>query len=417
LTASQMRADVVVVGGGPAGAATAWALARAGADVLVLDRARFPRDKPCAEYLSPEASRIIADMGALQQLEQRGAAQLAGMRVRSPNGSWLHGEFAGANTFHGFRDRGLAIRRTVLDSILLERARGAGARVQESVQVTDLARDERGRVTGIIARNGDIQPLNIDASLVVGADGLRSVVARRMGVARRARWPARVALVTHYSGVRGMIDAGEMHVDRDGYLGLAPVGNGTTNVALVVPTSAARAIAQAPAEFLERWLARSPEMRDRFAAAERVTEVRATGPFAVRVSSAWIPGAAVVGDAADFYDPFTGEGIYAALRGAELLAPRVLAALEHSEFEPEVRRDYDAARQREFSGKWMVERLVALAVARPGLMNRAAACLSQRKDLADLLVGVVGDFVPPRELLRARFLVALLCTPARRNAA
>jgi flavin-dependent dehydrogenase len=386
-------------------------------DVLVLDRARFPRDKPCAEYLSPEASRIIAHMGALGQLEQRGAAQLAGMRVRSPNGSWLHGEFAGAHTFHGFRDRGLAIRRTVLDSVLLERTRAAGARVQESVQVTDLARDDRGRITGVIARNGDGHASTIDASLVIGADGLRSVVARRMGVARRARWPARVALVTHYAEVSGMTDAGEMHVDRDGYLGLAPVGNGTTNVALVVPTAAARAIAQGPAQFLERWLARSPEMRQRFTTAARVTEVRATGPFAVRVTKAWIPGAAVVGDAADFYDPFTGEGIYAALRGAELLAPRVLATLERPDAETEVRRDYDAARQREFSGKWMVERLVALAVAHPGLMNRAAACLSQRKDLADLLVGVVGDFVPPRELLRARFVVPLLCTPARRNAA
>jgi flavin-dependent dehydrogenase len=238
-----------------------------------------------------------------------------------------------------------------------------------------------------------------------------------MGVARRARWPARVALVTHYTGVSGMTDAGEMHVDRDGYLGLAPVGNGTTNVALVVPTAAARAIAQGPAQFLEQWLTRSPEMRERFVTAACVTEVRATGPFAVRVTKAWIPGAAVVGDAADFYDPFTGEGIYAALRGAELLAPRVLAALERPDAETEVRRDYDAARQREFSGKWMVERLVALAVAHPGLMNRAAACLSRRKDLADLLVGVVGDFVPPRELLRARFLVPLLCTPARRNAA
>lgn len=383
--------------------------------MLLLDRARFPRDKPCAEYLSPEASRIIADMGALAAVEQRGAAQLAGMRVRSPNGSWLHGEFAGG-TFHGFRDRGLAVRRTVLDSILLDRARVAGTRVQESVQVTDLSRDERGRVTGVVARNGDAHPLKIDAPLVVGADGLRSVVARRMGVARRARWPARVAVVTHYCGVRGMTDAGEMHVDRDGYLGLAPVGNGTTNVAIVVPTTAARAIARGPAEFVERWLARSPRMRERFAAAERVTAVRATGPFAVRVSSAWIPGAAVVGDAADFYDPFTGEGIYAALRGAELLAPRLLAALEDPASEPAVSRDYDAARQREFAGKWMVERLVALAVACPPLMNRATAGLSRRKDLADLLVGVVGDFVPPRELLRARFLFPLLCTPARRTA-
>src|SRR5918997_3670026 len=73
--------NVLVVGGGPAGAATATTLARAGVDVLVLDRARFPRPKPCSEYLSPEASRVLATMGVLDEIEHAGAAQLAGMRA------------------------------------------------------------------------------------------------------------------------------------------------------------------------------------------------------------------------------------------------------------------------------------------------------------------------------------------------
>jgi menaquinone-9 beta-reductase len=213
-----------------------------------------------------------------------------------------------------------------------------------------------------------------------------------------------------------MADVGEMHVDSDGYLGLAPVGNGTTNVALVVPIASARALSSGPAEFLERWVARSAELRERFRRAERVTAVKATGPFAVRVVTAWKPGAAVGGDAADFYDPFTGEGIYAALRGAELLTPCLLAALERPASEADLGREYDSARQREFSGKWRLERLVALAVAQPVLMNRAAACLARRKDLADLLVGVVGDFVPARELLRARFLLPLLFPRGRKVA-
>src|SRR6202021_4057675 len=79
-----LDAEVIVVGGGPAGAATAWGLARAGIDVLVLDRARFPRDKPCAEYLSPQASRILDAMGVLEAAESAGGAQLSGMLVRAP---------------------------------------------------------------------------------------------------------------------------------------------------------------------------------------------------------------------------------------------------------------------------------------------------------------------------------------------
>jgi 2-polyprenyl-6-methoxyphenol hydroxylase-like FAD-dependent oxidoreductase len=87
-------AQVLVVGGGPGGASTAWQLARRGVDVLLVDRARFPRDKPCAEYLSPEASRILTDMDALGTCERAGAAQLSGMTIRAPGGARIHGDFA-----------------------------------------------------------------------------------------------------------------------------------------------------------------------------------------------------------------------------------------------------------------------------------------------------------------------------------
>ena len=107
------RCDVLVVGGGPAGTSTAVALAREGVDVVLVDRARFPRPKPCAEYLSPEASRILEAMGALTEVEATGAAQLAGVIVRAPNGATIHGEFLAAHGYTPFRPRGLSVRRDV----------------------------------------------------------------------------------------------------------------------------------------------------------------------------------------------------------------------------------------------------------------------------------------------------------------
>jgi flavin-dependent dehydrogenase len=402
-------AQVVVVGGGPGGASTAWQLARRGLDVLLLDRARFPRDKPCAEYLSPEASRLLSEMGALEECERAGAVALRGMTVRSPGGERIRGDFAAAHGFRGFRDSGIALRRTILDSILLERAKGAGVRVLEGVRVTDVLRDTRGKVRGVSAL-ADGVTRDYTAPITVGADGLRSIVGRRLGLTRYARFPYRLALVAHFHGVEGMGEHGEMHVEDDGYVGLANVGDGVTNVALVMPVWRARSAKGRSAAFLDGWLRSRTQLAPRFAGAERISPVLATGPFAQRARRAWASGAALVGDAADFYDPFTGEGIYAALRGGELLAPfveRAISARSPRDADAPL-AEYDAARAREFSGKWKVERLVALAVATPTLMNRAARTLSRRKEMADLLVGVAGDFVPPRKVLSLRYLSRLL---------
>jgi len=412
-----LDAEVIVVGGGPAGAATAWALAREGVDVLVLDRAKFPRDKICAEYLSPQASRILSDMNVLEEIERTNPGHLVGMRIRAPNGHIANGEFAANHGFRGFRDKGLAVRRTILDEIVLRGARTAGARVEESMRVTDLAKNDSARVTGVNALAADGQRRTLRARYVVGADGLRSVVARRLGLVRTSRvWPRRIALVSHYRKVQGVTDMGEMHVDHDGYFGIVDVGGGQVNVAVVVPMSRAREIGDGKTEFLERWIASRPHLAERFVGAVRTTPVRATGPFATSSRHAWSPGAALVGDAADFFDPFTGEGIYAALRGGELLAPYLVEALGRSaKEEGRILSGYDRARKREFGGKWKVERIVGMAITYPYFLNNAAKILSRRKDMADLLVGVAGDFIPPSVVLSPRFLFNLFISPAFRT--
>lgn len=438
----QYDAEVIVVGGGPGGASVAWHLASLGVDVLVVDRAHFPRDKTCAEYLSPEASRLLSAMGALEAAEAAGAAQLGGMLVRAPSGDVIAGHFAAGHGFRGFRDRGLALRRRVLDALLLERARAAGARVGEGVQVTDVVRAGDGAAAGVVVRTpglGGETTRTLRAPLVVGADGLRSVVGRRLGLARRWPWPRRVAFQCHVRGLDmplgtgaggapvGGPSMGEMHVEADGsYVGIAHVDGGLTNVAMVAPARAAkRGLAEhgSPAAYLDAWLARAPQLAPCFARAERAGPVRCTGPFAARASRAWAPGAALVGDAADFFDPFTGEGIYSALRGGELLAPYAAEAARARlggrfggaggvRSAERALAAYDRARRAAFRGKWRLERIIAMSVAQPALINRAARVLSRRGDMADLLVGAAGDFVPPNQVLNAGYLWRLFVAPA-----
>ncbi|HEV2644172.1 MAG TPA: FAD-dependent monooxygenase, partial [Candidatus Elarobacter sp.] len=270
--------------------------------------------------------------------------------------------------------------------------------------------DGDGRVTGVSVIGDDGEETTLAAPLVIGADGLRSVIGRRLDLTRVSRYPRRIAFVAHYRGIAGITEMGEMHVERDGYVGIADIGSDVTNVALVVPARAVKESDHAPDALLEAWIAGHPHLAERFAGATRLDPVRATGPFASRASRAWAPGAALVGDAADFFDPFTGEGVYTALRGGELLAPFAMRAAraDTARSASEALAAYEEARRAEFGGKWMVERLIAGTVAVPALINHAARALSRRREMADLLVGVAGDFVPPREVLRAGYFARLL---------
>jgi flavin-dependent dehydrogenase len=407
--------DAIVVGGGPAGAATATLLARAGASVLVLERARFPRAKPCSEYLSPATTAVLERLGGgvLEEIERVPHAKLYGMKVIAPNGATMCGRFAAGHGYPSPRPYSFALARATFDTILLCAAARAGAVVREGVTVEDLVL-EGGAVAGVVGRSGNGKRETARARVVVGADGLRSVVARRLGLAR-ASLPRRIAFTAHVADVTGVAEMGELHVGELGYVGLGPIGGGITTVALVVPLAALRRRRGAPsfrASFFAE-LGRFPGLAGRFDPRRLVREVLATGPFArwSRRSVADGGGALLVGDAADFFDPFTGQGIYSALAGAELAAACLLPALARGIGEPVPAaslQPYTRARRREFAGKWLFERLIGLGVGWPALTNRVVGGLARRPDLADLFVGAAGNIVPARRAVAPGVLAQLL---------
>ncbi len=394
---SSERWDAVVVGAGPAGSATAARLAGAGHRVLLLDREAFPRSKPCGECLSPAAVEALARLGVLDRVRAEAHAPLAGWRIEPARGPAFRGDFPEGT-------EGLAVARRVLDAILLREAIARGAEVRTGVRATGLLRDGT-RVRGVrVGRVGRREGEEIRARLVVGADGLRSVLVRRLGLLRRPPRLRKLALTAHVAGLSGLAGRGELHAFPWGCVGAAAVGGEEANVTVVVGESEAAAVAGAREAYFDDVL----RGHRRFAAGGRVGEVLATGPFDWPVRRAVAEGALLVGDAAGYYDPFTGQGIFRALRGAELAAAVADAALRGGDTGLRSLLPYERARRRAFAPGERVQHLIEAFLARPRLLAWAAGRFDRHPALADALVAVTGDLRPARSLLRPRLLVRLV---------
>lgn len=359
--------DVLVVGGGPAGSVLAGLLARAGAQVRLLDAARFPRPKPCGECLNPGAVAALHRLGLWDEVAPLGPASLTGWRLCACPGRTADADFPVGH-------KGVAVDRRRFDHALLRWAAAGGVDVAESTKVVDMLQDG-GRVAGVVAV-ANSQRHRLTAGLVVGADGLRSVVARRLGLIGSGGSTPKVALTAHWTGMGDLHERGELHFRGPAVVGIAPVGRGAANVTLVLPGAAARALRGDQAIALRRW----PGLAERFTAARLVDKPLATGPFDQRVRAVTAPGALLAGDAAGYFDPLTGQGIYRALRSAELAAAHILHGAT-----------YEGVLQAEFAPAVRLQRLLDGLVRRPAALAGGLGLLRICPPAGRWLVGHTGD--------------------------
>lgn len=403
--------DVAIVGAGPAGAATATHLARAGVRVVALDKATFPRDKPCAEYLSPAAEPLLARLGALGEINATQPSRLLGFRIFAPGGRMFQGDFAATRGRDGKSvfQSGLAVPRLVLDAALVAAARRAGAEVREDWHLGQLRRDSNN---GIWTLRPTTDSSPVYARLLIAADGVHSTVARRL----RLRVPGRlrkIALVAHMRGIGAIDEYGEMHVAGRHYVGIAPLeprGMGDLcNVALVVDQHRdGPLLAGRPRDYFTDTLRTFPLLRDRIASAVFARKTLATSGLSVRVRRDAGDGYLLVGDASGYYDPFTGEGIFRALRGAEIAGEVAAAALGRGDVSGRTLSHYSALMREEFRGKRTIETIIQSAIRYPQLMDHMARRMTLNKTLADTVVAVTGDFLPASAVLNPAFLLRLL---------
>lgn len=381
----EMRSwDVVVVGAGPAGCAAATLLARQGLDVAIVDRATAPPPKVCGEYLSPGCLPPLERLGVLTSLYEVGARPLFGMRVHTPGGQVLQARYPSPH-------HGLAIRRGWLDPILLDAAIKSGVEFLPSFQVSDLIW-EGNCVAGIRGRRWG-HPTCLHGRLTIGADGRNSVVSRRLGIVARHRWLDRLALVGYVEGARRPEDVGEVFIGGDRYCILNPITPELTNIGLVFNRQEFRSAAD-PTRTLLQAASSWPGLRDRLLRARPIAPARCLGPLAYSAERLTAPGAMLIGDAAGFLDPFTGEGIYAALRSAELAVECALPVLQERSATVPDHSAYGEAWRREFHAKWRLCTGLQHAIRHPLVAEGIVACFACSPTLSSLLMAAVGDLIP-----------------------
>jgi 2-polyprenyl-6-methoxyphenol hydroxylase-like FAD-dependent oxidoreductase len=377
MTRYPSRHDVVVVGARAAGAATAMLLARAGLDVLVVDRSRYG-----ADTLSTHA---LMRLGVVQL--QRWGLLDAVIAAGTP--SVRRTTFTYADTTvpvtikpgHGI-DALYAPRRTVLDPILADAAADAGATIEYGTSVTAVTRDRNGRVDGIEVRNGDGRTVRHSARWVVGADGLRSVVAGAVGAPIEQQGTGATAVVYGYWP----------DLDVDGYqwifrpnacAGLIPTnGDQTCVFAGATPARIGRGGMEAMRDVVA---SASPELARRLHAAAPPTGLRSFGGVPGYVRVPWGPGWALVGDAGYWKDPIGAHGLTDALRDAELLARAIVTTATGTATESDAFDRYHRIRNEVSLPHFdLVDTIATMSwtdAEIPGLLRRLSTAMSDELDV------------------------------------
>lgn len=400
--------DVVVAGAGPAGSAAAHTLASAGAEVLVLERAHFPRDKSCGDGVTAHAVDMLHDMGVtFDAFAGRGVKTYGGL-IGGPNGGTFSAQPPA--TADGNAVECWVVPRIVLDAEVAQAAVRAGARLVQGAAVSGLSRSN-GSVSSVEYRDG-AGVRRIAAKIVIGADGAHSIIAKSLGVRDSSKRHRGFALRGYYEGVTGLTDDLEIYYFDSrllpGYGWVFPTGQRTANVGVGIYSGELDRSARKLRDILDDFVAGVPSVAARMKDARPVG--RALG-WPLLVSSSHrrtvFDGAMLCGDAASLIDPLTGEGIYTALVSGRSAGRAALKALAANDASAGALRDHEREWIAIAGGYLSSGRLLKNLAKSATLMNLIVRRASESSYYASRAIGYGLGTLNRRRALRSIVMKAL----------
>ena len=376
--------DVVVVGGGLAGSAAATLLARAGRRVLLLEAARFPHDKLCGEFLSPECQAVFARLGVTAVVQAQGPARLTAARFTALSGRAWDAQLPAP---------GLGLSRAVLDPLLFDHAAQQGATALQGARVTGITR--RAEQAWVVEWQTGEATHQVVVPLVLGAWGKRSSLDRALNRPFLGQSHPTFALKAHYAGP-SLDHRVEIHGFDGGYCGLAEVEGGRVNLCLLAETRRLKAQLGDPERFVEYVLPTNPALRDWLAQAHRLS------PRFIAISQIpFVPkrqvvdGVLMLGDTAGLISPLVGNGMAMALTSAEMAAPLALDYLDGRLSHRALAAEYTRRWQARFHRRLWLGRLAQPLLFRPTALSLGLRLLRLAPALGDALVANTRDPLRP----------------------
>ena len=386
--------EILVVGGGPAGATAALLLARSGIEVCLVERRREYQGKVCGEFVSAEGVAVLRRLGILERLLSRGALPITHTRIHSASGDAFDSTLP-----RSAGEGGIGISRRLLDEALLADAAAAGARIFRGARLSGLSR-VASRWVARVHREGSTATLS--ARVVLGAGGRNSKVAELAGLAGTLP-NVGMGLQNHFLRLSPSDERVNLFLLRGGYAGLAPVEQGRWCLGALLFRSAAAN----PFTDLTASLATTSGARAILASLGDRLDQGATHPIRIGMRRPTTTGLLLAGDAAGSVDPFSGQGIALALMGGEAAAESILGILRGRE--SPARLGYRDFLRREVGSRLMVTALLRRILERPGLAQACVSAFRRHPILASRLVGLTrnsgGPFLGPLPRLAARFLL------------